>query len=239
MLSQAARKRPRVRSRDVNRGLIIDYRCEDGRFLMFVGCVAISNSESLFSSETGVNSGTRSWKNTWLNELYVRKPLVVSISQRSEELRPGLEFDNFKPRLKSCIFKSISWLNGSFFGVLIWVFWKRKSRPVKCRQFRLSTRQLLLCLHIYSLCSVFGTAQAPFFMYLLLKNFRAFWRSVSTLYNFPRLTRGLGCLFPRWHVSVLRLAWIIHALGRVIQFCASPRPSCHRPSVKLEDHTCS
>jgi hypothetical protein len=44
---------------------------------------------------------------------------VVSNSQRSEELRLynlGLEFDNFKPRLKSGIFKCISWLNGSFFG---------------------------------------------------------------------------------------------------------------------------
>jgi hypothetical protein len=29
---------------------------------------------------------------------------------------PGFEFDNFKPRLKSRIFKCISWLNGYFFG---------------------------------------------------------------------------------------------------------------------------
>jgi hypothetical protein len=45
-------------------------------------------------------------------------PLVVSISQRSgdETLQPGLVFDNFKPWLKSGIFKCISWLNGSFFG---------------------------------------------------------------------------------------------------------------------------
>ncbi len=35
---------------------------------------------------------------------------------RAETLHPGLEFDNFKPRLKSSIFKFISWLNGSFFG---------------------------------------------------------------------------------------------------------------------------
>ncbi len=35
-------------------------------------------------------------KSTYLNELDVRKPLVVSISHRSEELRlqPGLEYDN-------------------------------------------------------------------------------------------------------------------------------------------------
>jgi hypothetical protein len=35
---------------------------------------------------------------------------------RAETLQHGLEFDNLKPLLKSCIFKSISWLNGSFFG---------------------------------------------------------------------------------------------------------------------------
>ncbi len=46
---------------------------------------------------------------------------MVSISQRSEELRlyilqPGLGFDNFKPRLKTGIFKCITWLDGSLFG---------------------------------------------------------------------------------------------------------------------------
>jgi hypothetical protein len=35
---------------------------------------------------------------------------------RADTLQSGLGFDNFKPRLKSCIFKSISWLNSSFFG---------------------------------------------------------------------------------------------------------------------------
>jgi hypothetical protein len=35
---------------------------------------------------------------------------------RAETLQPGLEFDIFKPRLKSGIFKCIFWLNGSFFG---------------------------------------------------------------------------------------------------------------------------
>jgi hypothetical protein len=80
--------------------------------------VTISNPDSLSSSETGVDPGTRSWKkSTYLNELDVRKPLVVSISQtrRAETLQPGLEFDNFKPPLESSIFECISWLNGSFF----------------------------------------------------------------------------------------------------------------------------
>ncbi len=48
---------------------------------------------------------------------------------RVETLQPGLEFDNFKPRLKICIFKYISWLNGSLFG-MIGVFWKRESRHI-------------------------------------------------------------------------------------------------------------
>jgi hypothetical protein len=37
------------------------------------------------------------------------------------------------------------------FGVMIGVFWKRESRPVKRHECRLLTCQLLFCLHIYSL----------------------------------------------------------------------------------------
>jgi hypothetical protein len=47
--------------------------------------VIISNLDSLYSSETGVNPGMRSSESTYLNELKVRKPLVASISQRSED----------------------------------------------------------------------------------------------------------------------------------------------------------
>ncbi len=39
-----------------------DYRCEDGRIRLSTSCVTISNLDSLSSSETGVNPGTRSWK---------------------------------------------------------------------------------------------------------------------------------------------------------------------------------
>ncbi len=38
---------------------------------------------------------------------------------RAETLQLGLKFDNFKPLLESGIFKCISWLNGSFLGVMI------------------------------------------------------------------------------------------------------------------------
>ncbi len=66
---------------------------------------------------------------TNLKELNVRKPLVVSISQRSEELKtlqPSLEFDNFKPRHKISIFNaSPVW---TVQGVIIGVFCQREFR---------------------------------------------------------------------------------------------------------------
>jgi hypothetical protein len=46
--------------------------------------VTISNPDSISSSETGDKEAV---KNTYLIELDVRKPLVASISHRSEELR--------------------------------------------------------------------------------------------------------------------------------------------------------
>jgi hypothetical protein len=49
--------------------------------------MTISNPDSLSSSETGVNPGIKAVKSAYLHELDVRKPLVVTISQRSEELR--------------------------------------------------------------------------------------------------------------------------------------------------------
>jgi hypothetical protein len=93
----------------------IDYGSEDGCCPVFASCVTISNPHLLPSGEPGVNLGIRSWKSTRLIELDVRKPLVISISERSEELtlQPALAFDNLNPRLKSGIFKCISWLNGS------------------------------------------------------------------------------------------------------------------------------
>jgi hypothetical protein len=69
------------------RAVTIDYRCEDGRIPLSASCVTISNPVPLSGSETGVNLGIRSWKSAYLNELDVRKSLVVSILQRSEELR--------------------------------------------------------------------------------------------------------------------------------------------------------
>jgi hypothetical protein len=61
----------------------------------------------LFTNETGVNPGIRSQKALIQFELDVRKPLVVFISQKTEEpesLQPGQEVDNSKNRLENGIF---------------------------------------------------------------------------------------------------------------------------------------
>jgi hypothetical protein len=63
---------------------------------------------------------------------------------RAETPQPGLEFDNFKPRLKSGIFKCISWLNGSFFGG----WWSGYSESGSQD---LSNVTNFFCLYIYSL----------------------------------------------------------------------------------------
>ncbi len=52
-------------------------------FSMSLSRVTDSNPKTLFSSSKGVYYGRRRRKSTYLNELNVRKPSVVSISQRS------------------------------------------------------------------------------------------------------------------------------------------------------------
>jgi hypothetical protein len=54
---------------------------------MSASYVTISNSSSLSSSVTGVNPGTTSREDHLSDKLDVRKPLMVAISQRSEELK--------------------------------------------------------------------------------------------------------------------------------------------------------
>jgi hypothetical protein len=89
----------------------IDYRCEDGRLMVSASCVTISNLDSLSTSETGNNSGIRSWKkhsSEWARCQKAIGGIYFTKKWRAETLQPGLEFDNFKPRLKSGIFKCIS-----------------------------------------------------------------------------------------------------------------------------------
>jgi hypothetical protein len=45
----------------------------------------------------------------------MRKPLVVSILQRSETLQPGLEFDNSIPLFEGGFFECISCISNRFF----------------------------------------------------------------------------------------------------------------------------
>jgi hypothetical protein len=69
--------------------------------------------------KTGVNPGIRSWKKHLSDWAWCQKAIggiYFTKKWRAETLQPGLEFDNFKPRLKSSIFKCISWMNSSFFG---------------------------------------------------------------------------------------------------------------------------
>jgi hypothetical protein len=57
-------------------------------------------------------------KLTFLNDLSVTKPLVVSKftkKRRAESLQPGVDFDVFNPQFESSIFKCISWLYGLFY----------------------------------------------------------------------------------------------------------------------------
>jgi hypothetical protein len=81
---------PCVNPRCESLALNTDYRCEGGRgFLCREVAWWFSFNTYFFSvSETGVNRGIRKLENgTYLHELDVRKPLVVSISHKSEYLR--------------------------------------------------------------------------------------------------------------------------------------------------------
>jgi hypothetical protein len=64
----------------------------------------------------GLTLGSEAERSTFLDELNVRKPLVLSITQGYEKLRlyTRVKFDNFKLRLESGVFKRISLLKGSF-----------------------------------------------------------------------------------------------------------------------------
>jgi hypothetical protein len=102
-------------------------------FTVSASCVTISNPASLSSSETGLNPGIRSWKkhlSEWAQWQKAICGIYFTKKWRTETLQPGLAFDNFKPQLKSSIFKCISWLNGSFLGGDDLGFWKTESRPI-------------------------------------------------------------------------------------------------------------
>ncbi len=65
-------------------GMLIDYICAHGRFLMSPSGMAVSNTRYLSSSGTRVNAGIRGWNCTYLKQLHAKHLLVVSVSQISE-----------------------------------------------------------------------------------------------------------------------------------------------------------
>ncbi len=79
---------------------------EDGRFPVFARCLKILNPDLLYSREIRANPVIQ---NTCVDELSIRKPLVVSLSQRRDELNLTTWFRiwQFQPRLKSGISKCI------------------------------------------------------------------------------------------------------------------------------------
>jgi hypothetical protein len=103
-----------------------------------------------------VKQGIRSWKkhlSDWAQFQEAIGGIYFTKKWRAETLQPGLEVDNFKPRFKSSIFKSISWLNGSFSGGDDRGFLKEGVRT--CLVAPMSPLNSLtfncFCLHIYSL----------------------------------------------------------------------------------------
>jgi hypothetical protein len=135
----------------------IDYRCADDRFLMSPRGITVSNTKYLSSSETRVNADIKGWKwhlskSNWCQEsvgaiCFTNKWSVAS-------LQP-LTFSNY---CSNAVFSNASsGLTVRFLGVNIGVFWKRESRPIEWRQYRLSTRKFFFfCLHIYSLWTIKG-----------------------------------------------------------------------------------
>ncbi len=78
---------------------------------------------------------------------------MVSISRRSEELRPYNLVKNWTisyPGLKAASSNASLAERFVFLGVMIGVFWKRKSRPTKWHQRSPLAREVFVCLHIYS-----------------------------------------------------------------------------------------
>ncbi len=109
------------------------YRCEDGRFPASANCLTISNPESLSSSKKGVKSRNKTLKkhlSEWARCQKAIGGIHFTNKWRAETLQTGLEFDNFKPRLKSGIFKCISWLNGSLFEGWLSGFSERGSQDL-------------------------------------------------------------------------------------------------------------
>jgi hypothetical protein len=65
--------------------MTLDYRWKE--FLVSASCMTLSISDFLFRNEKGVKLEKKLNKHTYLNEVDVKRPLVISISRKSEQLR--------------------------------------------------------------------------------------------------------------------------------------------------------
>ncbi len=98
----------------------IAFKREYRQFPASASWVTISNPDKHPSSGIGVNPGIRSRKKALIQLSFMSKShrtigsIYFTKRWRAKTLTSILEFDNFKPRLKSSILKYISGLNGSF-----------------------------------------------------------------------------------------------------------------------------
>jgi hypothetical protein len=111
---------------------------------MFRSCVKISYPRSFPSCETAITPGIRTWKRSYLGELNVRKPLVVSLSQISEELTLFNVVQNLKisnPALKAKYLQMRILAQWFVLGGWWSKFFERGSQDLSNHQDRLSTHQ--------------------------------------------------------------------------------------------------
>jgi hypothetical protein len=136
--------------------VLIDYRCEDGRFPVSASCVTISNLDSLSSSKTVVTPGIRSWKKKTLISL----SLLMSESHWWHLLHREVKSGDWTTWFRIWQFQNVAWKRYLQMHLLAeqFVFWwddrgypKEKSRPIKWHQCCLLTRQLIFRHHIYTL----------------------------------------------------------------------------------------
>ncbi len=108
----------------------IDYRCDDQVSASWLSSL---NPPLLSSSETWANFRIQS-KKKCLSELAQCQQAIGDIyfteTWRPEAIHHGLKIVKSQPQTKVGNFECMSWLNGSFFGLNIQVFWKRESRPI-------------------------------------------------------------------------------------------------------------
>jgi hypothetical protein len=120
--------------------ITIDYRCEDGSFLVFVSCVACSNLNALYCSERGSSSNQKLKKHLsdWAGCQKAIGGIYFTKKWKAETLQTGWGFDNFKPRIKAVSSNASPRCTARLFlRMMRGVFWKRESRPIQWHQYRL------------------------------------------------------------------------------------------------------